>query len=202
MASLPSTRDAVRCGMSLMPCRRASPGQDAGDVLSHDASPSASSHANRARPPAPRAEAKVPHHTGHHPRAASATSTRPADSPCSPRPGWPPPPRSGPPAAAPHPGHPPPPRAPDNRAGRRASGVPPGEGCMYTTTALPGTWRTRLCRRPDAARRITHHKWPRTSTVRSAESPGSARTPVAQVENRSHSVSSVRSPSSLPNICV
>jgi len=32
-------------------------------------------------------------------------------------------------------------RAPDNRAGRRASGVPPGEGCM--------------CRRPDAARRIT-----------------------------------------------
>ena len=88
-------------------------------------------------------------------------------------------------------------RAPDNRAGRRASGVPPGEGCMYATTALPGTWRTRICRRPDAARRITHHKWPRTSTVRSAESPGSARTRVAQVENRSHSVSSVRSPSSL-----
>ena len=77
-------------------------------VLSHDASPPASSHANRARPPAPRAEAKVPHHTGHHPRAA-ATSTRPADPPCSPRPGWPPPPRSGPPAGPPHPGHPPPP---------------------------------------------------------------------------------------------
>jgi len=92
-------------------------------------------------------------------------------------------------------------RAPDNRAGRRASGVPPGEGCMYATTALPGTWRTRICRRPDAARRITHHKWPRTSTVRSAESPGSARTRVAQVENRSHSVSSVRSPSSLPIPC-
>jgi len=108
MASLPSTRDAARCGMSLMPCRRASRGQDAGDVLSHDASPSASSHANGARPPAPRAEAKVPHHTGHHPRAA-ATSTRPADSPCSPRPDWPPPLRSGPPAGPPHPGHPPPP---------------------------------------------------------------------------------------------
>ena len=71
MASLPGTRDAARCGMSLMPGRRASRGQDAGDVLSHDASPPASSHANRARPPAPRAEAKVPHHTGHHPRAAA-----------------------------------------------------------------------------------------------------------------------------------
>jgi hypothetical protein len=184
-----------------MPCRRASRGQDAGDVLSHDASPPASSHANGARAAAPRAEAKVPHHTGHHPRAASATSTRSADWPCSPRPGWPPPPRSGPPAGPPHPGHPLPPRAPDNRAVRRASGVPPGEGLHVRHHRLATQMATRICRRPDAACRITHHKRPRTSTVRSAESPGSARTRVAQVENRSHSVSSVRSPSSLsPNI--
>jgi hypothetical protein len=100
----------------------------------------------------------------------------------------------------PRPGHPPPPRAPDNKAGRRASDFP-WRGLHYTTTTLPGTWRTRICRRPDAARRITHHKWPRTSTVRSAESHGSARTRVPQVENPSHSVSSVRSPSTLPIIC-
>jgi len=73
-------------------------------------------------------------------------------------------------------------RPPDNTAGRRASGVP-RRGLHVQATR---------CYAQDHPR-----KWPRTSTVRSAEPPGSARTRVAQVENRSHSVSNVRSPSSL-----
>ena len=200
MASLPSTRAAARCGMSLMPRRRASRGQDAGDVLSHDASPPASSHANRARPPAPRAEAKVPHHTGHHPRAASATSTRPADSPCPPRPGWPPP-RSAPPAGPPHPGHPAPPRAPHNRPGRRASGAPLARaaGTPPPPCQARGGPASAGDPMPRAGSPTINGRERQQS--RSAESPGSARTRVAQVENRSHSVSSVRSPSSLPIIC-
>ena len=155
-----------------------------------DARPASQPRARRRRCPQPRRITSC--QFSRQPCTPSRTPSR-GESPSPHRPS---PPGGGPPARPPRPGHPPPPRAPDNRAGRRASGAPPGEGCMYTTT-LPGTWRTRICRRPDAARRITHHKWPRTSTVRSAESPGSARTRVAQVENRSHSVSSVRSPSSL-----
>jgi len=182
MASLPSTRDAARCGMSLMPCRRASRGQDAGEssATMHHLLPVLTPTVHALPHPEQRQRSLTTPATtpgGGHlyptgglallaPAGLAATA---ALWPAS----WAAASRTS--SAA---------RAPDNRAGRRASGVPPSEGCM--------------CRRPDAARRITHHKWPRTSTVRSAESPGSARTRVAQVENRSHSVSSVRSPSSLP----
>ena len=186
MASLPSTRDAARCGMSLMPCRRASRGQDAGEssATMHHLLPVLTPTVHALPHPEQRQRSLTTPATtpgGGHlyptgglallaPAGLAATA---ALWPAS----WAAASRTS--SAA---------RAPDNRAGRRASGVPPSEGCM--------------CRRPDAARRITHHKWPRTSTVRSAESPGSARTRVAQVENRSHSVSSVRLPSSLsPTRC-
>jgi hypothetical protein len=60
---------------------------------------------------------------------------------------------------------------------------------MYTTTALPGTRRTRICRRPDAARRITHHKWPRTPPLRRVARIGenarrSGRKPITQRQQR------------------